>query len=232
MKLLSAQQLKYLALGLISVVLFSGCNAQNRRLGYTDYRPSPPPKVAPTPIKMGGIYQGQASSFIFEDMKARRVGDVLTIVLSESTNASKSATTSTKKENTSDTGIPSVFGGPVTHNGRNLLGATLDTSHEFTGEGDSEQSNTLSGTITVTVAEVYPNGNLFVRGQKLLYLNQGEEYIQISGIVRQADVGPRNTVASSLLADARITYSGTGAVADSNKMGWLARFFNSSLWPL
>ena len=180
---------------------------------------------------MGSIYQGQACSFIFEDLKARRVGDILTIVLSEKTNAKKKATTSTKKENTTDLGTPTVFGGGVTLNGRNVLGANIESAQEFTGEGDSEQSNALNGTISVTVADIYPNGNLFVRGQKRMFLNQGDEYIQISGIVRPMDISVRNTVPSTLLADARIVYSGEGAVSDANKMGWLARFFNSQYWP-
>jgi len=232
MNRLTTTRLKTLVVLLLSSVLLSGCLSQQRRPDNANYRPSPPPKSMATPITMGGIYQGQASSFIFEDMKARRVGDVLTIVLSEKTNATKSATTSTTKETKTDTGTPSLLGGIVTKGGRSLLSTSLDSSHEFTGEGDSEQSNALTGTISVTVAEVYANGNLFVRGQKMLRLNQGDEYIQISGIVRQADIGPTNQVSSTLLADARIAYSGTGSVAEANKMGWIARFFNSSLWPL
>lgn len=232
MKLYETTQFKYILFVLIGSVFLSGCvTQQERRLGYTNYKPSPPPLAAAKPIIMGSIYQGQSSSFIFEDSKARYIGDVLTIVLSEQTNATKSATTSTTKESKTDTGIPSLFGAPVTHGGRNLLGANIDASHEFTGEGDSEQSNALNGTITVTVSQVYPNGNLYVSGQKLIFLNQGEEYIQISGIVRQADIGSNNQVSSTQLADARITYSGTGAIADANKMGWLARFFNSAVWP-
>jgi flagellar L-ring protein FlgH len=83
----------------------------------------------------------------------------------------------------------------------------------------------------VTVADVLPNGNLVVRGEKWLTLNQGDEYIQISGIVRPIDIRTDNTVLSGLVADARITYSGKGMVADSNKMGWLSRFFASAIWP-
>ena len=89
----------------------------------------------------------------------------------------------------------------------------------------------MNGTISVTVASVYPNGNLFVQGQKRMFLNQGDEFIKISGIVRPLDIGVNNTIPSTLLADARIVYSGEGAVSDSNKMGWLARFFNSQYWP-
>ena len=217
---------------LSSVLMLSACGNKQIRAERAMYKPTVPIQPKASQIKMGSIYQGQSSSFIFEDMKARRVGDVITIVLSEKTNATKSATTSTKKESKIDSGLPSILGAAVSGGGRsNLLATDIDSSNEFSGEGDSAQSNALTGTISVTVADVFANGNLFVKGQKLLYLNQGEEYIQISGIVRQADVSQNNTVSSSLLADARISYSGTGSVADANKAGWLARFFNSSVWP-
>jgi flagellar L-ring protein precursor FlgH len=218
---------------LVAVLLqMTGCASNEKKISKNSFSATHPVPVKPAYSSMGSIYQDQASSFIFEDLKARRVGDILTIVLSEKTNAKKKATTSTKKENSTDLGTPTVFGGGVTLNGRNVLGANIDSSQEFTGEGDSEQSNALNGTISVTVADVYPNGNLFVRGQKQMHLNQGDEYIQISGIVRPMDIRVNNTVPSTLLADARIVYSGEGAVSDSNKMGWLARFFNSQYWPL
>jgi len=214
-----------------SISQLTGCVTNPIKPAPNQYNATSPAPVKATQISMGSIYQAQASSFIFEDHKAKRIGDILTIVLSEKTNAKKKATTSTKKENTTDLGIPTVFGSGVTHSGRNLLGGNVESSQEFTGEGDSEQSNALNGTISVTVAEVYPNGNLYVKGQKRMFLNQGDEFIQISGIVRPMDIGVNNSVPSTLLADARIVYSGEGAVSDSNRMGWLARFFNSQYWP-
>ncbi len=222
--------------GLVLVVVtalmqLTGCAMNEEKISKNSFTATQPVAVKTTHSSIGSIYRGQASSFIFEDHKARRVGDILTIVLSESTNAKKKATTTTKKETDVNMGTPSVFGGGVTIGGRNVLGANVDSSQEFTGEGDSEQSNALNGTISVTVAEVYPNGNLFVRGQKRMYLNQGDEYIQISGIVRPMDIAVNNTVPSTLLADARILYSGEGAISDSNRMGWLARFFNGKYWP-
>ena len=216
---------------LVAVAVLSGCVANEKKVSTNNFVATPPVQEVHEQASEGSIYRGQASSFIFEDMKARRVGDILTIVLSEKTNAKKKATTSTKKDNSVDLGSPTVFGAPITHSGRNILGASIGTSQEFTGEGDSEQSNALNGTISVTVASVYPNGNLFVQGQKRMFLNQGDEFIKISGIVRPLDIGVNNTIPSTLLADARIVYSGEGAVSDSNKMGWLARFFNSEYWP-
>ena len=212
-------------------MFMSACATQETKSNNYQYAATIPDKVKPAPIQNGSIYQGQASSFIFEDMKAKRVGDILTVVLSERTNATKSASTTTKKENTTDLGAPTIFGAAVSHGGRNLLSADVETSQEFTGEGDSEQSNALTGTISVTIAKVFPNGNMFVKGQKRMLLNNGEEFIQITGIVRPMDVSVSNTVSSTLIADARITYSGKGTISDANKMGWLAKFFNSQIWP-
>lgn len=213
-----------------SVCMLSACTTVIHKSD-PHYAPVVPKPSQYEPVNNGAIYQAHTAMPLFEDLKARRVGDVLTVILAEKTNASKSASTSTKKESSNDAGTPTVLGRPVTKGGTNILGTTLESAHEFTGSGDSEQSNSLTGTISVTVAEVHPNGNLFVRGQKSLNLNRGDEYIQISGIVRPIDIGPDNTIVSTLIADARIAYSGRGELADANTMGWLARFFNSVLWP-
>jgi flagellar L-ring protein precursor FlgH len=89
----------------------------------------------------------------------------------------------------------------------------------------------LKGQISVTVARVYANGSLFVQGQKYIGINQGTEYVRLSGLVRPQDISTDNTVLSTRIADAHISYGGTGAVNDSNNMGWLARFFNSPIFP-
>jgi flagellar L-ring protein precursor FlgH len=118
----------------------------------------------------------------------------------------------------------SVFGAP--------LEVTVPSSTTaFAGEGTSDMSNSLSGSITVSVHEVLPNGVLLVRGEKWLTLNQGDEYIRLSGLVRPQDIGADNTLSSNKLADARIAYSGTGSVTDTNVMGWVSKFFISALMP-
>jgi flagellar L-ring protein precursor FlgH len=109
--------------------------------------------------------------------------------------------------------------------------AGLSSTSDFEGSADADQSNSLSGTISVTVTQVMPNGLMEVRGEKWLTLNQGEEFVQISGIIRPVDIGPDNSVPSFKVADARITYAGKGALADANSPGFLARFF-MKLWPL
>jgi flagellar L-ring protein FlgH len=195
------------------------------------YAPTPAPVYAPPPVTSGTIYQPGLELSLFADVKARRVGDTVTIRLAERTQASKSASTDAKKDSTIDTGFPVLLGGPVTMNGDEILNNEWQTTQDFEGEGNSSQSNRLEGNITVTVAEVYPNGNLLVRGEKWLTLNQGEEFVQISGIVRPVDISSDNSVPSFKVADARITYSGKGTLADANRPGLLARFF-MKLWPM
>jgi len=218
------------AAALAAAGLLSGCAGMQER-DQGNYQATLPPPEPTHHANNGSIYQEDTAVALFEDTRAHRVGDILTIVLTESTNATKKATTTTSKATKLDTGAPTLFGSPVTLGGKSLLNASVDSSSDFSGSGDSAQSNTLSGTISVTVAKVFPNGNMLVRGEKRLVLNQGEEYVKVSGIVRPVDVSSDNSVASTQLADAHIAYSGKGAVADSNAMGWLARFFIGKFWP-
>jgi flagellar L-ring protein precursor FlgH len=186
---------------------------------------------APTPRTEGAIYQAGQQMELFADLKARRVGDVLTIVLNESTNASKNAVTKTAKTTTVADSAPTVFGQSMTVRGRPILSTTLNGADAFDGEGSSTQSNSLAGSLTVTVVDVQANGNLVVQGDKTLKLNQGDEFVHIAGVVRTADIATNNTITSDKLADAKISYSGKGVVDSANRMGWLARFFNSAFSP-
>ncbi|HHH47042.1 MAG TPA: flagellar basal body L-ring protein FlgH [Thiotrichales bacterium] len=222
---------------LVSLML-GGC--ASRPVQEVVYRPTMPP-VTPAPKQVGGaIYQEGHDVSLFTDIKARRVGDILTIVLQEKTQAKKTANTKTSKDYKNEMAAPTLLGKTLRFNmpfmpggsdRTNTLGTNVDSGQSFQGKGDSTQSNSLTGNITVTVSEVLPNGNLVVQGEKWLTINTGEEYIRISGIVRPADIRPDNTVLSTQVADARIAYSGKGEFADSNRMGWLARFFYSTLWP-
>lgn len=179
----------------------------------------------------GAIFQSGRDLAYFEDLKARRVGDILTIRLQEATQATKSSNTKTKKESDTQLPGPTIAGRPVTVNGVPVLDMSVTGDREFNGEGSSSQSNRLEGSITATVVERLPNGNLVIEGEKWLTLNQGDELVRVSGIVRPYDIAQDNTVGSDKIANARIRYSGKGALADSNRAGWLARFFNSPVWP-
>ncbi len=190
------------------------------------------PEVVPaTQAANGAIYQAGHDIPLFENTVARRVGDTLTIRLDESTNASKSSSTSTKKSTNVDLTGPTIAGRPVTAHGVEVLGANVENSSEFDGEADSRQSNRLTGQVTVTVAQRLPNGNLLIRGQKWVAINQGKEYVRVQGIVRPIDIDPDNSISSLKVADAKIAYGAKGALADANRPGLLARFFNLPWLP-
>lgn len=185
------------------------------------YAATPPAPPAPRPAN-GAIFQaGDGYAALYEGQRARRVGDPLTIVLVERTAASKSATSNLDSKGS--------FGlTPPTTGALNLFNqsdATISGNRGFQGQGTADQSNALSGEVSVTVAEVYPNGTMLVQGQKRLTLNRGDEFVQIKGIVRTIDVDANNRVASTRVADARISYTGKGDVARASRQGWLSRFF-------
>jgi len=215
------------------LVLATGCSTPSMmtRRGEPDFAAAIPPQAAPIMPQNGAIYMTSYSKPLFEDIKARNVGDLLTVILSEQTDASKSASTRITKESTTNVGSPTIFGREVTKGGTPILSSSLDSAHDFSGESDSSQSNTLQGSITVTVSQVLPNGNLVVQGEKWIAINQGDEYVRLRGIVRPVDIRSDNTLISTQVADAQITYRGKGAVADANAAGWMSRFFLSPLWP-
>lgn len=217
---------------LILTVVLTGCAAAPHvATSDPEYTPVRPVYSEPLPVRDGAIYKTGYSMNLFTDVKARRVGDIITIMLQESTSASKSATTNTAKSSSIDLAAPTVFGSGVIRDGVPILSAAVDSARDFAGEGDSEQSNSLNGLIAVHIVEVLPNGNLMVRGEKLLTLNQGSEHIRISGIIRPEDITPENTVRSAQVANAKIIYGGQGVLADANSKGWMHKFFDSSWWP-
>jgi flagellar L-ring protein precursor FlgH len=173
----------------------------------------------------GSLYVPYRGISLFEDTKARSEGDLLTILLVESTQASKSATTSTSKATSAQLGDIKLLGQGVKFD----TGVSGKTA--FGGAGASAQSNKLEGSLTVTVLERLPNGVLHIGGEKRLRLNQGEETVRLEGLVRSADISPANTITSDRIAEARIVYQGKGALADANAKGWLARFFDSPWMP-
>lgn len=190
------------------------------------------PGLPLTPAQnQGAIFQRASAQSLFEDYKARRVGDVLTVLLSEQTNARKSANASTSRDASVRLLDPLIAGRPVTHNGVPILNTDVSGEQSFEGQGDAAQSNLLEGSIAVTVADVLPNGNLIVQGEKWIRINHGEEFIRLRGVVRPVDISADNTVLSTQVADAELGYGGTGAVARSSAPGWLSRFFASPLWP-
>ncbi|MFO1401172.1 MAG: flagellar basal body L-ring protein FlgH [Steroidobacteraceae bacterium] len=207
----------------------AACRTAPERIG--DFMATEPEPLPAATAGDGAIYQAGHDLPLFENAVARRVGDVLTVTLEEKTQASKSATTNTSKKTKADLAAPTLAGAPLTVNGRSVLDNSLDHSTSFAGAGDSAQSNQLTGSITVTVAKRLANGNLLVRGQKWMTLNQGREYVRIQGIVRPVDIGPDNSVPSYKVADAQIEYGSQGVLAAANSKSLLARFFDSKWMP-
>lgn len=217
--------------GLFTVVILSSCMSNDKpQAGDPYYAPTISAAQAMPQRTEGSLYQDSYGLALFGDRKAHFVGDIITITLSEKTVSKKSSNVNVKKDNTT-----ALNAGPVLGTTPSFKGMTLETTlaqkRQFGGNAGADQSNSLDGNITVTVAEVLPNGNLVVRGEKWMTLNSGDEFIRIAGIVRPDDIATDNTVASTRLANAKISYSGTGTLADSQSMGWLSKFFNSSVWP-
>jgi flagellar L-ring protein precursor FlgH len=181
------------------------------------------PEVAPA--KNGGIYQASTEVALFEDIKAHRVGDIVTVRLIEQNSAQKSADTSLNKS----TGLS--VDAPFVGSSRPNLSAELSSGNTFNGDSASSQSNSLNGSIAVTVRAVLPGGQLLIEGEKWMQINQGKEFIKLRGIVRTRDIRADNTIFSTQVADAHISYSGTGATENANVVGWAARVLFSPLWP-
>lgn len=219
---------KQVAVGLLMMAL-SGCESPALLVQKDDAAYAPPEDFAmpDTRVRGGGVYNSNYNWSLIQDRRAYRIGDILTVKLDESTQASKQARTNFGKKNDVSLGIPEAFG----HSADQLSG-TVDGERNFNGNATSQQQNSLRGAITVAVYKVLPNGVLAVRGEKWLTLNQGDEYIRVTGLVRADDIERDNTISSQRIANARISYAGRGALSDANSAGWLVRFFNHPLFPI
>jgi flagellar L-ring protein FlgH len=214
---------------MLLIVALSGCSTTHKPAKEDDALSwTQEPEV---PRSNGAIYQVGRDVALFENPIARHVGDIVTIVLNEATAAQKSATTDTSKTTTDTLPGMTLLGAAATLHGRPLLNNDINDATKFQGAGDSAQSNSLTGYITVTVVKVLPNGNLYVKGEKNIELNQGSELMRLTGVIRPIDLAPDNSVPSLKVGAAKISYTGKGALADANAQGWLSRFFNSPWTP-
>jgi len=184
-------------------------------------RPSPPPAALAV---RGGIYQPATYQPLFEDHRARTVGDTLMININEKLNASKKASSAANRAGAMDFVVPEIqFGSRAIKGGK--LSAT--SKNDFEGKGDSAANNVFTGAITVTVIDVLPNGNLIVAGEKQIGINQGSEFVRLSGVVDPRFILAGNVVSSTQVADARLEYRGAGYIDEAQTMGWLSRVFLS-----
>ena len=223
-------------LPLLAIAALAGCVSPPPKPDDPYYAPVLPRTPMPAAQNNGSSYQSGFDNNLYGDRKAFRVGDIITITLNEKTQASKKASADISKDSKTKMGLTGMLGSSLTTDNP-IGGGDLSLSAEYGGsrdaKGDSQagQSNSLTGSITVTVADVMPNGILAVRGEKWMTLNTGNELVRIAGMIRADDIATDNTVASNRVADARITYSGTGAFADASQPGWFDRFFLSPLFP-
>ncbi|MGI1944584.1 flagellar basal body L-ring protein FlgH [Shewanella glacialipiscicola] len=221
---------RYLVLAV--ALLLAACSSTHKKPIADDpfyapvYPEAPPTKVAAT----GSIYQESQSASLYSDIRAHKVGDIITIVLKESTQAKKSAGNEIKKG--SDLSIDPLFAG-----GSNVSvgGVPIDLRYKDSmntkRESDADQSNSLNGSISANVMQVLNNGSLVIRGEKWISINNGDEFIRVTGLIRSQDINTDNTIDSTRMANARIQYSGTGTFADAQQVGWLSQFFMSGWWP-
>ncbi len=183
-----------------------------------------PALLTPAVVANGSIYQtGVTHRPLFEDRRARSIGDTLTVSIVENTNADKKSGSTANRSSDNNFAVTNLSGLP----GKSFLGAGLGASSDFkfSGEGQSSSTNVFTGTITVTVTEVLVNGNLLVSGEKQIGISQGSEFIRFSGVVNPATIGSANSVNSVQVADARIEYRANGQIDSAQVMGWLTRFF-------
>lgn len=213
------------AAAVFALLHLAGCSVLPRKPPAPEAPPLPP-IVTTHGGSSGGLFVPERPWALVSDSRAFRAGDILTVILQETTQATKRADTKFGKQSSIEL-APAVVGGRTVDSD-----LSVGAQREFSGNATSTQQNALQGAITVIVQEVLPNGLLRVSGEKSLYLNQGEEIIRLVGYVRPEDIDTDNRVSSQRVANARIVYSGRGTLHDANRAGWLARFFNSPWMPL
>ncbi len=204
-------------------LLLSGCEHYLENMGLKDETvyPAAYPIDNPAPAKrQGTIYQSGHEITLYQDRMANRIGDILTVRLEEQTQGEKKARTRANKIANNSFTIPTIRQGIQAH----ILNTT--SNQQFNGDGESNEQNKLKGTISVTVIRVLSNGNLVIQGESWLTINQGREYVRLTGIVRPDDIEPNNMISSQRIADARIAYSGNGQVANVSRGGVLTQLLN------
>ncbi len=241
------QNMRKLPLLLVAAAVISGCAAptviDNRPSGYKHPTASPviEPAVQPVAVKTstsgnGSLWvDGGMLSEMFINAKARKIGDIVTIKIVENSKASNNATTKTDRTTSTSVGLTELFGlenkFPSGSNFFNPFSpVTSDFGNQFDGSGSTARSGALTAYITARVVEIQPNGNLVIEGNREVRVNGENQIITLTGVIRPRDISSANIVQSTYIADARISYSGSGVLNDQQRPGWLARVLNK-IWP-
>ena len=210
---------KNLLISIILIPCLAACSTQLEDRASIDFEPTMPTnKNSGKKDKYGSIYSNSNQGLFATDRRASKVGDILTVALSENFSASKSQSAKSAKKGAMKFDFPNVMTAGADDG---LFDSSSDLS--FDGSGSAGQNNSLRGELSVTVTKVFDNGNMEILGQKKLTLNNGDEYIRLLGIIRPEDINNQNTVQSSRIANAKISYTGAGDVADTSKKGWFAK---------
>jgi len=189
----------------------------------------------PTPPQPGSLYSPDRPTCIFADLRARDVGDIITVKVSETARASRKASTKANRDSSVEAGMDNLLGlmeGFAADNSGLTTSSLIkgEASTKFKGDGETLGESSMIASISMRVTQVLPNGNLMVSGSRRIKINNEDQVIVLSGVVRPADVSPDNVVLSSKVADARIEYYGRGVVADKQSPGWLMRVVDW-VWP-
>jgi len=215
----------YVILPVVALAFLAGCATTPDSIIH-----KAPPARQPEPVTVaqsGGIFQVNTYRPIFEDSRARHIGDNIIIVINEKTSAAKQGAGSSSKNSSVSYSAPQIFGLSSGVTGK--LGVSASGENKFEDKGAASSSNNFSGTIGVTVIDVLPNGNLLVSGEKQVALDRGAEFIRFSGIVNPVNIGLGNVVSSTLVSDARVEYRTNTRLDASDVMSQLTRFFLSVL---
>ncbi len=244
---LNTKAMKWLGL-LIVLSAVSGCGTipslrSDRNLKGMPEIPQEVSLAATTIPSDGSLWRANGQKSLFRDLRAREVGDLVTVNIAESSKASKKANTKTSRESSIDAGISNVLGwegkiNEVTSFGNKKVKGALDTSslfkasleNEHEGKGETNRDESMTASITARVTSVTSDGNLYIMGTREVRVNQETQFITLTGLIRPEDISPDNTVLSSYIADARIAYSGSGSVSDKQRPGWLTRLVDFA-WP-
>jgi len=208
---------------LLAAIVAAGCSTVPPTNVHQPMTARPELQARPEPVD-GAIFQdGTARLLLFSDRRARFVGDTIMVTIEERLQASNTTSSGASREGAISARVPTISGVP----GRTFQGLGIDASSSNThaGSGGASTNNILTGSVAVTVIEVYPNGNLLVSGEKQVAIGQNTEYIRFSGVVNPTNVTAGNTVSSTRVADARIEFRGSGYISEAQRMAWLARLF-------
>jgi len=210
-------------IALFCALLLSACSTYVEDVASEQFMPVIPDETEEERIVDGAIYTGKSKGLFATERKASKVGDIVTVALNESFNASKSQSAATGKTDSYGVTLPTGLINDLVGKSVKAADYGFGSTQAFNGTGTASQSNAITGLVSASVVRVFDNGNLEVLGQKKLTLNNGDEYVRVRGMVRPQDIGAGNIVNSNRLANAEITYIGAGEVADTAKRGWLSR---------